>query len=64
MARVVQVQGVRGAGNPTVPTMMALEMATNSCLRAADACSRAQLGMMDAGNAAVFAEIRQRKDNF
>jgi hydroxyacylglutathione hydrolase len=43
---------------------MALEMATNPFLRAADAGIRAQLGMVDAGNAAVFAEIRQRKDNF
>lgn len=64
VARAAQVKALRGAGKPTVPTNMALEMATNPFLRAADAGIQAQLGMMDAGNAAVFAEIRQRKDNF
>jgi hydroxyacylglutathione hydrolase len=43
---------------------MALEKATNPFLRAADPAIRAHLGMTDATDAEVFAEIRRRKDVF
>jgi hydroxyacylglutathione hydrolase len=47
-----------------VPTRLDLEKATNPFLRVEDAAIRAQLGMETASNAAVFAEIRKRKDHF
>ena len=43
---------------------MAEEMETNPFLRASDPGIRAHLGMEDASDEAVFAEIRTRKDNF
>lgn len=62
--RADAVSELREAGKPTVPTMMALEKATNPFLRAADPAIRAHLGMEADSNAAVFAEIRRRKDSF
>lgn len=49
---------------PTVPSSLQLELDTNPFLRAADSAIRAHLGMEDAEDAEVFAEIRKRKDNF
>ena len=51
-------------GFPTVPTRLDLEKATNPFLRVDNAAIRAHLGMETASNAAVFAEIRKRKDYF
>jgi hydroxyacylglutathione hydrolase len=62
--RAAAVEELRAAGQPTVPTLMALEKATNPFLRAGDPAIRAHLGMMDDGDAAVFGEIRARKDSF
>jgi hydroxyacylglutathione hydrolase len=62
--RAEAVAELRDAGQPTVPTMMALEKATNPFLRAADPAIRAHLGMETDSDAAVFAEIRARKDSF
>lgn len=62
--RADAVNELRAAGKPTVPTMMALERATNPFLRAGDPAIRAHLGMADDSDAAVFAEIRRRKDDF
>jgi hydroxyacylglutathione hydrolase len=47
-----------------VPTQIGLERATNPFLRPHDARIRAQLGMLEAADVDVFAEIRARKDNF
>lgn len=62
--RAEAVADLRAAGQPTVPTIMALEMETNPFLRAGDSAIRANLGMSSASDAEVFAEIRRRKDNF
>ena len=41
---------------------MGQERAANPFLRVRDPAIRARLGMADAGDAEVFAEIRRRKD--
>lgn len=61
--RVKEVESLREAGKPTVPTTMAKELATNPFLRASDPAIRTHLGMADASDGEVFAEIRKRKDN-
>ena len=62
--RAQQVSALRAAGEPTVPTTMSLEKATNPFLRANDPSIRLHLNMPDDTDAAVFAEIRHRKDSF
>ena len=62
--RVSDIKQARAAGRPTVPTTIGLERATNPFLRADDAAMRAHLGLQDADNVQVFAEVRSRKDNF
>lgn len=52
------------AGTPTVPSELALERATNPFLRAGLPSMKAGLGMQNASDAEVFAEIRRRKDVF
>ena len=63
-ARAVAVDAARAAGQPTMPTTMAEEFATNPFLRYGDAGLRATLGMQDASDAEVFSETRTHKDNF
>ena len=60
--RVAEIEVLRAQDKPTLPTTMALELATNPFLRPDDAAIRAHLGMMDASDEAVFTEIRHRKD--
>jgi len=62
--RVAEIADLRARGEPTVPTTLAAELATNPFLRADDPDIRAHLGMANADPADVFAEIRRRKDNF
>lgn len=62
--RVADVARARAAGRPTVPSTLALELATNPFLRAADPAIRRQLGLTGADDVEVFAEIRRRKDTF
>ena len=62
--RAQQVTDLRIAGEPTVPTIMSLEKATNPFLRTGDRGIRSILEMPNDSDAAVFAEIRRRKDNF
>jgi hydroxyacylglutathione hydrolase len=62
--RAEDIEQARAAGEPTVPSDLALEKATNPFLRAADPSIQAHLGMTGAEPAAVFAEIRARKDRF
>lgn len=50
-------------GIPTIPTTLADELTTNPFLRPDDKGIRAHLGMQDASDSEVFAEIRTRKDN-
>jgi hydroxyacylglutathione hydrolase len=64
ISRVEAITAARDAGNPTVPSPLALELATNPFLRAASPGIRAQLNMKQASDIEVFAEIRARKDAF
>jgi hydroxyacylglutathione hydrolase len=63
-ARAAEVDRLRAAGAPTVPSTLGAERATNPFLRPHDRAIRAQLAMEDADDVAVFAEIRKRKDSF
>ncbi len=56
------VQRARNMGPVSVPSKMALEKQTNPFLRVAQL--RGAFGMDGADDAAVFAEIRRRKDSF
>ncbi|MFK7879261.1 hydroxyacylglutathione hydrolase [Roseobacter sp.] len=64
ISRSQEIDAARAAGVPTVPSTLALEMATNPFLRAQNADIRNRLGLANATNAQVFAEIRARKDAF
>ena len=62
--RARQVEELRKRGRATLPTTIGKEMATNPFLRWHDPAIRRNLGMKDATDEAVFAEIRKRKDVF
>lgn len=64
MYRCEDVAAARAAGQPTVPSTLGAERATNPFLRPADPAIRAHLGLPEATDAAVFTEIRARKDRF
>ena len=58
------IDAARANGQPTVPSSLALEKATNPFLRAGEPSVQENLGMSGANPATVFAEIRRRKDSF
>ena len=60
--RAADVEAKRARGEPTIPSTVGQEKATNPFLRAADRSIRKRLGMEKATDAEVFAEIRKRKD--
>jgi hydroxyacylglutathione hydrolase len=63
-ARAAAIDAARARNEPTVPDTMGLEKRTNPFLRA-DAPSVADaVGLAGADPVAVFAEVRERKDNF
>ncbi len=62
--RMEAVDAARAAGQPTVPSTIAVEKKTNPFLRPDSAEIRRSLGMETADTVAVFGEIRKRKDNF
>ncbi|KQQ54326.1 MULTISPECIES: hydroxyacylglutathione hydrolase [Rhizobium/Agrobacterium group] len=62
--RARAVEDMRSKGEFTIPTTIGLEKQTNPYMRVADANIRKQLGLPDASDAEVFAEIRARKDQF
>ena len=62
--RAREVDSLRAAGTPTVPTNVAIEIETNPFLRAEDENLKAAIGMSGASAVDVFAETRRRKDNF
>ena len=64
ISRATAVDAARDKGQPTVPSTLAEELATNPFLRATDPDIQAHLGMSGADPADVFAEIRTRKDCF
>ncbi|MGA7383953.1 MAG: hydroxyacylglutathione hydrolase C-terminal domain-containing protein, partial [Methylocella sp.] len=53
----------REAGEFTLPTTITIELATNPFLRAGEPEIQAGLGMAGADPVAVFAELRERKNN-
>lgn len=63
-ARVASINEARAKGQATVPSLLSEELATNPFLRAVDPAVKQFVGMADATDAEVFAEIRKRKDNF
>jgi hydroxyacylglutathione hydrolase len=62
--RAAEVERLRAAGQPTIPSTLGEERATNPFLRAGDPGIRRVLGLAGASDAEVFAEIRRRKDRF
>src|ERR1700749_567508 len=62
--RMEEVNETRQAKKPSVPSNMALEKRTNPFLRPDSKEIRKSLGMDDADNVTVFAEIRRRKNSF
>ncbi len=63
-ARVAQISALREKGQPTVPMRLGLEKKTNPFLRPDSAAIRARLKAGTASDAAVFARVRQLKDEF
>jgi hydroxyacylglutathione hydrolase len=63
-ARVERINSARERNEPTVPSSLAEELATNPFLRASDPAIQAQLHMIGEDPVDVFAEIRARKDRF
>ncbi len=64
IARNAEINVLRAAGKPTVPTTLRREKATNPFLRAADASLQRNLDLVGAPLSSVFAETRRRKDRF
>lgn len=61
-ARIKDIEDKRANNIPTVPASIGLEKATNPFLRADLPEVKALMAMADASDAAVFGEIRSRKD--
>ncbi len=64
VARVAEIAELRSRGEPTVPTTIGKEKATNPFLRPTSADLQQTIGLVGADAVAVFAETRRRKDNF
>ena len=62
--RMLDLTARRAANQPTVPTQIGLELATNPFLRAADEGIRAHLEMLDASDCEIFTQIRERRNAF
>jgi hydroxyacylglutathione hydrolase len=64
LERVRTVELARQAGQPTVPTTLRLEKATNPFLRPASASLKSAIGLEGADELSVFARTRFMKDQF
>lgn len=64
LARSRAITQARAAGQPTVPSTLAEELATNPFLRAGLSDVKLAIGVTGETDADAFAEIRRRKDNF
>ncbi|MEO0618447.1 MAG: hydroxyacylglutathione hydrolase [Pseudomonadota bacterium] len=60
--RAKEIETLRANDQPTLPTTLQAELETSPFLRADDAGLRSALGMPDADDWEVFAEVRRRKD--
>jgi hydroxyacylglutathione hydrolase len=58
------IEAARAAGAPTVPTTIGRELAANPFLRATEPDLQAAVGLAGGDPAAVFGEVRRRKDAF
>jgi hydroxyacylglutathione hydrolase len=63
-SRMRKVEAARGKNAPTIPSTIGLEKKTNPFLRPDSADIRRSLGLREADDVAVFAEMRRRKDSF
>ena len=63
-ARILRVATARAEGRATVPSRLSGELATNPYFRCDTPALRSATGLLDTPEAAVFAEIRARKDKF
>jgi len=64
ISRMRQVEAARAKNAPTIPSTIGLEKKTNPFLRPDSPDIRRSLGLRDAGDVDVFAEMRRRKDSF
>jgi len=64
ISRAAEIDAARAKGIATVPSVLAVEKATNPFLRARIAQVKSAIGMETASDTEVFAEIRRRKDVF
>lgn len=64
LKRGAEIDALRAAGRPTVPSLLGEEKAANPFLRADDPALADALGMAGQPPAQVFAEVRARKDAF
>jgi len=62
--RIARIEAADAAGEPIVPATLKEELATNPFLRATNDGVKVAVGMAGADDAAVFGEIRRRKDAF
>lgn len=62
--RVVEVEGLRARGLPSVPSTIGLEKETNPFMRSGSVALRATLGLESADAVEVFAATRRLKDGF
>ena len=62
--RAEDIKNLTAANQPTVPSSLSQECATNPFLRPDDAAIRHHLAMEDASDEAVFTKIRALKDSF
>jgi hydroxyacylglutathione hydrolase len=63
-ARAEAIRQARERGEPTVPSLLSDEIATNPFLRADDPDLKSAMGMEDCSDAEVFGAIRSAKDRF
>ena len=64
LARIERIRAARAKGEPTVPSTLSEELATNPFLRAHLEEVKSGLNMSGRSDAEVFGEIRRRKDSF
>ena len=60
--RAKEVESLRAAGKPTLPSTIGAELAANPFLRAGSPAIRKRLGLEKAEDWQVFGEVRERKD--
>lgn len=64
ISRAEAIARARAKGEPTAQVPLSLEIDTNPFLRAGEPAVKAAVGLPEATDAEVFAEVRKRKDRF